>query len=72
MRAVSASKEEVWIVGMRLSEKKARMTSLMASVETMRTMLSRPASMVDMVDFPTPVEPPMRITRGRLRRLKER
>src|SRR3989442_1637490 len=42
----------------------ARMTSRTASVATTRTMPSRAASWVAMVDLPTPVAPPIRITSG--------
>jgi hypothetical protein len=40
------------------------MTSRIASVATTRTIPSRAASWVAIVDFPTPVAPPIRITSG--------
>jgi hypothetical protein len=63
-RAESASNEEVYSVGMSSLESMARMTSLMASVATTRTMPRRAASWVAMVDLPTPVAPPINTTRG--------
>ena len=41
-----------------------RMTSRIASVATTRTMPRRAASWVAIVDLPTPVAPPIRITSG--------
>ena len=46
-----------------------RMTSRMASVGMTRVMPSRLASMVAIVDFPTPVAPPSKMTSGTSRRL---
>ena len=68
----SASKEDAYSVGMSSLVKRARMTSRMASVATTRTMPSRTASWVAMVDFPTPVAPPIMMTRGTSRFLISR
>ena len=62
--AASASNDDVWSVGISSGENIERMTSRMASVATNRTMPSRAASWVAMVDLPTPVAPPIRITSG--------
>ena len=61
----TASKLDVWSVGISSSVNIDRMTSRMASVGMMRVIPSRPASWVATVDFPTPVAPPMRMMRGR-------
>ncbi len=52
------------MAGMRLLEKKARMTSRMESVEMIRTMPSRSATLAAMVLLPTPVAPPISTTTG--------
>ena len=64
----AASNDEVCRLGNRSAVNIDRMTSRMASVGMTRVMPSRLASMVAMVDLPTPVAPPSRITSGRSRR----
>ena len=53
-------------------ESMERMTSRMASVATTRTMPNRVASCVAIVDFPTPVAPPIKMTSGTSRPSTER
>ena len=55
--AVSASNDDVYRVGISSPENMARMTSRTASVGITRTIPSRAAICVAMVDFPTPVAP---------------
>ena len=62
--ASSAWNDETCRVGISSGDSIARMTSRIASVATMRTMPSRAASWVAIVDLPTPVAPPIRITSG--------
>ena len=64
----AASNDDVCRLGNRSAVNIDRMTSRMASVGMTRVMPSRLASMVAMVDLPTPVAPPSRITSGRSRR----
>ena len=70
--AWSAWNEDVCSVGMSSGESIERMTSRIASVATTRTMPSRAASCVAIVDLPTPVAPPIRITSGTSRRSTSR
>ena len=51
-------------VGISSDDSIERMTSRIASVATTRTMFRRAASCVAIVDLPTPVVPPIRITSG--------
>ena len=62
--ARSAWNDDTCSVGISSGESIARMTSRIASVATTRTMPRRAASWVAIVDFPTPVAPPIRITTG--------
>ena len=52
------------MAGIRLSEKNARITSLIESVEMILTMPSRSATWAAMVLLPTPVAPPISTTTG--------
>ena len=51
-------------MGISSGESIDRITSRIASVATTRTMPRRAASWVAIVDLPTPVVPPIRITSG--------
>ena len=62
--AVSAWNDDTCRVGISSAESIARMTSRIASVATTRTIPRRAASWVAIVDLPTPVAPPIRITSG--------
>ena len=64
LRAASASNDDVYSVGISSWVSVDRMTSRTASVATTRTMFNRTASRVAIVDFPTPVAPPIITTRG--------
>ena len=70
--AASAWNDDVWSVGISSGESIDRMTSRIASVATTRTMPRRAASCVAIVDLPTPVAPPIRITSGTSRRSTSR
>ena len=62
---VSVWNDETWSVGISSAESIERITSRIdPSVATTRTMPSRCARCVAIVDFPTPVAPPIRITSG--------
>ena len=63
-RTCPASNDEACSDGMSSRENIARITSRMASVATTRTIPSRAASCVAIVDFPTPVAPPISTTIG--------
>ena len=52
------------MAGIRLSEKNARITSRIESVEMIRTTPSRSATWAAMVLLPTPVAPPISTTTG--------
>ena len=62
--AASASNDDVYSVGISWLVSMARMTSRIVSLPATRTMPSRTASWVAIVDFPTPVAPPISTTRG--------
>ena len=59
-----ASNDEECSDGISSCENSARITSRIASVATTRTTPSRVASWVAIVDFPTPVVPPISTTSG--------
>ena len=62
---VSVWNDETWSVGMSSAESIDRITSrIEPSVATTRTIPSRCARCVAIVDFPTPIAPPIRITSG--------
>ena len=70
--AWSAWNDDVCRVGISSDDSIERITSRIASVATTRTMPSRAASCVAIVDLPTPVVPPIRITSGTSRRSTSR
>ena len=70
--ARSAWNDDVCSVGINSDESIERITSRIASVATTRTMPSRAASCVAIVDLPTPVVPPIRMTSGTSRRSTSR
>jgi hypothetical protein len=61
---LSAWNDDTCRVGIISAESIARITSRIASVAITRTMPSLTASCVAIVDLPTPVAPPIRITSG--------
>ncbi len=63
-KASPASNDDMYRAGISSLENTPRMTSRTASVATTRTMPRRVASWVAMVDFPTPVAPPISTIRG--------